>query len=101
TLLGRRFERVNEIAKPLRENFWPKFQVMSDTGRDGIVPEKSLPSFPQLPVHEPIHIMGMNCLERFQELVSSMEKARPLFRGQRADIFQAKPPDPLQFGAAR
>src|SRR6266446_7702939 len=63
TLLGRRFECVNEIAKPLGENFWPKFQVVSDTGRDGIVPEKSLPSFPQLPVHEPIHIMGMNCLE--------------------------------------
>src|SRR6266436_6655930 len=51
TLLGRRFERVNEIAKTLGENFWTKFPVMRHTGRSNVVPEESMPSFPQLLVH--------------------------------------------------
>ena len=42
--------------------------------------------------------MEMNCLERFQELVGRMEKARSLFDGERANIFQAYPPDPFHLG---
>jgi hypothetical protein len=40
--------------------------------------------------------MKMNCLERFQELVGSVKKARPLFNGQRAEIFEAYPPNAFQ-----
>ena len=62
------------------------------------MPEKSIPALPKLLVHQPIDIMKMNCLERFQPLIGSVEKARPLFDRERADIFQAYPPDAFQFG---
>jgi len=56
-----------------------------------------MPAFPELLVHHPANIMKVNCLERFQELVGSVEKARPLFNRKRADILQTNPPDALQF----
>ena len=52
------------------------------------MPKKSPPAFPELLVHHSVNIMKVNCLERFQELVGSMEKARPLFDRERTDIFQ-------------
>src|SRR5207247_843820 len=38
------------------------------------------------------------CLERFQELVSSMKKTRPIFDRKCAEIFQAYSPNPFQLG---
>ena len=55
-----------------------------------------MPAFPELLVHHPVNIMKVNCLERFQELVGSVEKARPLVNRKRADILQTNPPDALQ-----
>src|SRR4029453_4148428 len=78
-LIGRRFERVNKIAKPFGENFRPKFPVMSHAWRDDIMSKESVPPFPEVPVHHSINMMKMDALKRFQELVSSMEKSRPLF----------------------
>src|SRR4029077_14017459 len=46
TLLGRRFERVNKIAKPIGENFRTKFPVVRHAGRSNVMPEKAVPSFP-------------------------------------------------------
>src|SRR5438105_13867317 len=59
--------------------------------------KESLPAFPKLLVHRSVHIMKVNCLERFQELIGGMKKTRPLFDGKRADIFQTYPPDSFQF----
>src|SRR5213592_5147384 len=61
------------------------------------MPKESVPAFPKLLVHQAVNIMKMNCLERFQELVGSMEKARAFLDGERADIFQAYTPDAFQF----
>jgi hypothetical protein len=61
------------------------------------MPEKSMPAFKQLFVHRSINIMKMNRLERFQELIGSVEKTSPLLDGERADVFQANPPDSFQF----
>ena len=95
-LLRWRFECIDEIAKPLGENFGTKFPVVRNTGRGDVMPEESAPSFPQLTVHQSINIMKMNCLERFQELIRSVKKARTLFNGERGDIFEADPPDAFQ-----
>ncbi len=95
-LIRWRFERVNEIAKSLGEHFRSKFPVVSHSGRDDVMSQKALPAFPELPVHQSINIMKMNCLERFQELIRSVKKARTLFNGERGDIFEADPPDAFQ-----
>ena len=43
------------------------------------MPQKTMPAFEKLPVHQSINIMKMDCLERLQELVGRMKKARTLF----------------------
>src|SRR5437762_12791797 len=78
-LVGRWFERINEIAKPFGENFRPQFPVMSHAGRDDVMSKQSVPSFPEVRVHHSVNIMEMDGLKRFQKLVSSMKKSRPLF----------------------
>src|SRR4029077_21192305 len=78
-LVGRRFERVNEIAKPFRKNLRPKFPVMSHARSEDVMSKESVPPFPEVPVHHSINTMKMDALKRFQELVSNMEKSRPLF----------------------
>ena len=40
----------------------------------------------------------MNCLEGFQELVSSMKKTRPIFDGECTEIFETYSPDSLHLG---
>ncbi|PYL26507.1 MAG: hypothetical protein DMF37_01870 [Verrucomicrobia bacterium] len=40
--------------------------------------------------------MKMNCLERLQELVSRVKKARPFFDREGPNVFQADPPDAFQ-----
>src|SRR5947208_12211163 len=96
-LLCRGFERVNKISKPLGENFRAKIPVLSHPGRSNVMPKQSVPAFPKLLVHRSVHIMKVNCLERFQELIGGMKKTRPLFDGKRADIFQTYPPYSFQF----
>ena len=78
-LIGRWFERVNEIAESFGEDFRPKVPVMSHARRDDVMSKESVPAFPQVPVHHSVNMMKMDGLKRFQELVSSMEKSRPLF----------------------
>ena len=78
-LIGRWFERANKIAKPFGEDFRPKFPVVSHAGREDVMAKESMPPFPEIPVHHSINMMKMDALERFQELVSSMEKSRSLF----------------------
>ena len=41
--------------------------------------------------------MKMNCLERLQELICSVKKARLILGRERVEIFQAYSPDPFQF----
>jgi hypothetical protein len=41
--------------------------------------------------------MKMNCLERFQELIGGVKKARLILGRERVEIFQANSPDPFQF----
>jgi hypothetical protein len=78
-LIGRWFERVNEIAKPFGENFRPKFPVMSHPRRDDVMSKESVPAFPKIPVHHSVNMMKVDGLKRFQELIRSMEKSGPLF----------------------
>jgi hypothetical protein len=74
-------ERVNKIPEPFREELRPKRPVRSDTWRGNIMPEKPVPAVPELFIHQPINVMRMNCLERFQELVGRVEKSRTFFNG--------------------
>ena len=97
-MIGRWFERVNEIAKPFGENFRPKFPVMSHARREHVMSKESMPAFPKIPVHHSGDMMKMDGLECFQELVSSMEKSRPLFDREPANIFEPDAPDSFQFG---
>src|SRR5882724_166455 len=78
-LVGRWFERVNEIAKPFGENFRSKFPVMSHALRENVMSKQSVPPFPEVLVHHSINMMKMDGLKSFQKLVSSMEKSCPLF----------------------
>jgi hypothetical protein len=94
-LLRRRVERINELPKSLGENFRAKFPIIGDPGRSNIMAKKPAPAFPQLPVHQSINIMKMNCLKRFQELVRCMKEPRPIFGGQRTEIFETYSTDPF------
>jgi hypothetical protein len=78
-LIRRWLKGVNEIAKPFRKNFRPKFPVMSHAGRDDVMSKETVPAFPKIPVHHSVNMMKMDRLERFQELIRSMEKSCPLF----------------------
>src|SRR5436190_16112084 len=78
-LIRRWFERVNKSAKAFGENLRSKVPVMSHARREDIMSKESVPAFPKIPVHHSVNIMKMDGLKRFQELVSSMEKSRPLF----------------------
>ena len=96
-LLRRRFECVNELPKSLGENFRAKFPIMDDPGRSNIMAKKPVPAIPELFVHQPIYIMKMNCLKRFQELVGCMKEPRPIFDGKCLEIFETYSPDPFHF----
>ena len=97
-LISRWFEGVNEIAKPFRKNFRPKFPVMRHARREDVMAKESMPAFPKIPVHHSVNMMEMDGLKRFQELVGSMEKSCPLFDRERADIFDPDAPDSFQLG---
>ena len=56
-----------------------------------------MPALKQLFVHQSINIMIMNRLERFQKLIGSVKKTRPLLDRERADVFQTNPPDSFHF----
>ncbi|PYK52620.1 MAG: hypothetical protein DME48_14725 [Verrucomicrobia bacterium] len=95
-MLRRRFERVNKIPKPLGEDFGTKLPIVSHPWGNNIVPKESVPAFKQLFVHQPINVMKMNCLERFQELIGSMKKARSVLDRERVEVLQPYPPDALE-----
>src|SRR5262245_26249821 len=96
-LVRGRLERVNEIAKPLGENFRTKLPIVSHSGRSNVMTEKTVPAFKQLFIHQSVNIMEMNRLERFQELIHGMKKARAILDRQRAEVLESHPPDPFQF----
>src|SRR5438874_11733091 len=77
-LIGRWFERVNEIAEPFGEDFRPKVPVMSHARRDDVMSKQSVPAFPEIPVHHSVNMMKTDAFKCFQALVRSMEKSRPL-----------------------
>jgi hypothetical protein len=60
------------------ENFRPKLPVVSHAGREDVMAQESAPPFPKLLIHQAVNVMKMDCLKRFQKLVSSMKEPRSL-----------------------
>jgi hypothetical protein len=78
-LIGWWLERANEIAEPFGENFRAQFPVMSHARRKNVMSKQAVPPFEEVPVHHSGDMMKMDGFKRFQKLVRSMEKSRPLF----------------------
>src|SRR3954462_2660412 len=94
--VGNRLEAPDKFAETLRKNGAAPAQVMIDAWRSDIVPKKFEPTLPELGVEQSIDIMIMDRLERFQELMGRMKKARLIFRRKRVEILQTDPPNPRE-----
>ena len=79
-LVGRWFERVNEIAKPFGENFRPKFPVMSHARREDVMSKESVPTFPEIPVHHSVNMMKMDSSQTLSRIGKQHGKIAPALR---------------------
>ena len=77
--LFQRLQCLDELPKSLREYFRPAPQVIRESGSGDIMPGEISPTLPKLLVHQAANVMEMNCLDRFQKLVSGMEETSLVF----------------------
>src|SRR6266480_7425070 len=73
-----RFQFGDEFAKTLRENSVAPRQIKSNARARNVMVQEVAPTGPKLWIEQTVNVMVMNRLERFQELMGRVKKARLL-----------------------